>query len=307
MNWNDFTPDWTWRGLYNYQRLFINPRFQTDLWNTAVFTVVFIVAGLALGLGLALMLDSRIIGEGLFRTIFMAPLAISFVVTGVVWRWLESPNSGLNLIFHAVGLDFLQSKWFTDPHIGILGTALAALWQTSGYVMALYLAGLRGIAEELREAARIDGATELQMFLHIILPMLNSVTLSAIIVLGHISLKIFDLSLAMTGPGPGFIIDVPGMFMYETTFLGNHFSQGAAIATVMLLLVSLIIPYLVYTARTERSPLSATGLRSSLPSIPGRPQSRSTLKLAPSILRTASRCWRVCAVTSLMRSFIRPS
>jgi glucose/mannose transport system permease protein len=182
----------------------------------------------------------------------MVPLAVSFIVTGVAWRWLETPSTGINLLFGAVGLDFLQSGWFTNPKIGILGVVIAATWQVSGYVMAMYLAGLRGISEDIREAARVDGASEWQIFWRIILPLLQPVTLSAVIILGHISLKIFDLTVAMTGSGPGFSSDVPALFMYETTFFGSHFSQGAAIAIVLLLLVSvLIVPYLIYNARNE--------------------------------------------------------
>lgn len=252
VRWNDFTPDYTFVGLKNYVDLFQNDRFQIDLANTFKFTVVFIAACLGIGLLLATLLDQRIKGETIFRNIFMFPLAVSFIVTGVAWRWLLTPSSGVNLIFDAVGLGFLKSGWFTDPKIGILSVDIAAVWQVSGYVMAMYLAGLRGIPEELREAARVDGATEFQIFRRVILPLLQPITLSAVIILGHISLKIFDLTKSMTGPGPGFSSDVPALFMYETTFFGSHFSQGAAIAIVMLLLVSLlIVPYLIYNYRNE--------------------------------------------------------
>ena len=252
VRWNDIAPDYTFVGLTNYIRLMDVERFQIDLKNTLVFTVTFIILCLAVGLLLAMLLDQRIKFEGVFRTIFMFPLAISFIVTGVAWRWLETPSSGINLIFDAVGLDFLMNGWFTDPNIGILGVVLAAFWQMSGYVMALYLAGLRGISEDVREAARVDGATEWQSFWHFIFPLLHPITLTAVIILGHISLKIFDLTVSMTGPGPGFATDVPSLFMYQTTFFGSRFSQGAAIAMVLLLLVSiLIIPYLIYNARNE--------------------------------------------------------
>jgi glucose/mannose transport system permease protein len=252
VRWNDLAPDYTFVGLANYIRLLDSERFQIDLRNTLVFTTTFIALCLAVGLLLAVLLDSGIKGEAFFRTIYMFPLAVSFIVTGVVWRWLESPSSGLNLVFDAVGLPFLKNGWFTDPSIGILGVVLAAFWQTSGYVMALYLAGLRGIPDELREAARVDGATEWQLFRRVILPLLNPITLTAVIILGHISLKIFDLTIAMTGPGPGFATDVPALFMYETTFFGSRFSQGASIAMVLLLMVSgLIVPYLIYNARHE--------------------------------------------------------
>jgi glucose/mannose transport system permease protein len=252
VRWNDLAPDYTFVGLTNYIRLLDSERFQIDLRNTLVFTTTFIAACLAVGLLLATLLDSGIKGEAVFRTIYMFPLAVSFIVTGVAWRWLESPSSGLNLLFDAVGLGFLKNGWFTDPNIGILGVVLAAFWQMSGYVMALYLAGLRGIRDELREAARVDGASEWQLFGSVILPLLNPITLTAVIILGHISLKIFDLTVSMTGPGPGFATDVPALFMYETTFFGSRFSRGASIAMVLLLLVSgLIVPYLVYNARTE--------------------------------------------------------
>ncbi len=252
VSWNDLAPDYTFRGLFNYQRLFDSDRFITDLHNTAVFTAVFIVVCLVLGLVLALLLDTRIRGEGFFRATYMFPLAVSFIVTGVVWRWLESPKAGINLIFDAVGLGFLKSGWFTDPSIGILAVVLPAVWQMSGYVMALYLAGLRGISDDLREAARVDGGSEWQVFRHVLFPLLHPVTLSAVIILGQITLRIFDLVIAMTGAGPGFVTDVPALFMYETTFLGSHFSQGASIAIVMLLLVSfLVVPYLVWNTRHE--------------------------------------------------------
>lgn len=252
VRWNDLVPDYTLVGLANYLRLLEVERFQADLKNTLVFTVTFISLCLMAGLLLATLLDQRLRFEGLFRTIFMFPLAISFIVTGVAWRWLETPSSGINLLFDAVGLDFLMNGWFTDPNIGILGVVLAAFWQTSGYVMALYLAGLRGISDEIREAGRVDGANEWQLFWHIVFPLLHPITLTAVIILGHISLKIFDLTVSMTGPGPGFATDVPSLFMYQTTFFASRFSQGAAVATVLLLLVSLlIVPYLVYNARTE--------------------------------------------------------
>jgi glucose/mannose transport system permease protein len=252
VRWNDLAPDYTWVGFRNYARLFDTERFQIDIRNTLVFTLVFITACLLIGLLLASLLDQHIKGEAIFRNIFMFPLAISFIVTGVAWRWLESPESGINLLFDAVGLGFLKSGWFTNPKIGILAVVIAAVWQMSGYIMAMYLAGLRGIPEELREAARVDGATEWQIFRRIILPLLQPITLSAVIILGHISLKIFDLTKAMTGPGPAFSSDVPALFMYETTFSGSHFSQGAAIAIVLLIFVSLlIVPYLIYNARNE--------------------------------------------------------
>jgi glucose/mannose transport system permease protein len=256
--WNQLIPDFTLVGLSNYWKLFAAQRFQIDLRNTATFTVLFLAACLVVGFILAVLLDQRIKGEGVFRTVFLFPMAVSFIVTGVVWRWLLAPGTaetgslGVNLLFEKIGLDFLKSGWYTDPRIGIKAVVIAATWQMAGYTMALYLAGLRSIPDEMREAARVDGASELQIYRYILIPLLHPITLSALIILGHISLKIYDLIVSMTGPGPGFSTDVPAYFMWDTTFRGNQFAQGAGIATIMLLMVAmLIVPYVVYTVRTE--------------------------------------------------------
>jgi len=256
--WNDVLPDYTLVGFENYRKLFSNMRFQIDLHNTLVFTVIFVIFSLLIGLLLAVLIDQRIKGEGIFRNLFLLPMAVSFIVSGVIWRWLFNPGSiqlgniGVNQLFEKVGLNFLICGWYTDPDIGIKAVAIAAIWQFSGYTMALYLAGLRGIPLELREAAAIDGASKWKIFYYITLPFLRPITFGAIIILGHISLKIFDLVVAMTGSGPAFSSDVPALFMYDTTFRGNHFAQGASIAIILLLLVSLlIIPYLITTFRKE--------------------------------------------------------
>jgi glucose/mannose transport system permease protein len=286
--WDSLLPDFTLVGLSNYQKLFANQRFQIDLRNTVGFTLLFLLLCLAIGFLLAFLLDQRIRGEGLFRSIYLFPMAISFIVTGVVWRWLLNPGSpelgatGVNLLFEKAGLGFLKWGWFTDPRVwhipadssvggilqqiglgflttpffgisaGVVSLVLAAAWQMSGYTMAMYLAGLRGIPDELREAARVDGASEWQILWRIIFPLLRPITLSAVIILGHISLKIYDLVVAMTGPGIGFSTDVPAFYMWDTTFRGNHFARGAGIAVVLLVLVALlIIPYLVWSSRSE--------------------------------------------------------
>jgi len=256
--WNNVLPDYTLVGFENYRKLFANMRFQIDLHNTLVFTVIFVTSCLLIGLLLAVLIDQRIKGEGIFRNLFLLPMALSFIVSGVIWHWLFNPGSiqmgniGVNQLFEKVGLNFLICGWYTDPNIGIKAVAIAAIWQFSGYTMALYLAGLKGIPLELREAAAIDGASKWKIFYYITLPFLRPITFGAIIILGHISLKIFDLIVAMTGSGPAFSSDVPAFFMYDTTFRGNHFAQGASIAIILLLLVSLlIIPYLITTFRKE--------------------------------------------------------
>jgi glucose/mannose transport system permease protein len=287
-NWKTLVPNFTFVGLTNYQQLFAHPRFQIDMRNTFTFMILFLGGCLSVGFLLAMLLDQRIRGEGVFRGIYLFPMAISFIVTGVAWRWLLNPGTleggatGVNLLFEYLGLDFLKWGWFTDPtvihirpesglgqflqsvglgwlaspifgmSVAIISLVLAATWQMSGYTMAMYLAGLRAIPDELREAARVDGATEWQIVRYVIWPLLRPVTLAAVIILGHISLKIYDLVVAMTGPGPGFATDVPAFFMWETTFEGNRFNRGASIAIVLLILVAmLIVPYLARSTTTE--------------------------------------------------------
>jgi glucose/mannose transport system permease protein len=161
--------------------------------------------------------------------------------------------SGFNLLFHRAGLDFLISRWYTHSTLGIAAIVIPATWQMSGFTMALYLAGLRSIPEELREAARVDGASEWQIYRHVVLPLLKPVTLSAVIILGHISLKIFDLVMAITQEGgQGYSADVPAMNMWYTAFRALRFGRGAAIAIIILLTVAiLVVPYLIHTIRTE--------------------------------------------------------
>ena len=257
-NWHKLKPDFTFVGFDNYTRLFKSQRFIIDMQNTFTFTLLFLIVTIVLGFLLAVVLDQNIKGESIFRNIFLFPMALSYIVTGVVWRWLLAPGtiltgpSGINILFDKFGLGFLKSGWYTDPDIGIKAVVIAATWQMAGYIMALYLAGMRAIPEEMREAARVDGATATQVYRFIVIPLLRPITLSAVIILGHISLKIFDLIVSMTGPGTGFSTDVPALFMFDTTFRGNRFAQGSAIAMVLLLLVALlVVPYLVSSYREE--------------------------------------------------------
>ena len=272
-SWRGINPDFTFVGSENYTRVFGTARFQTDIRNTIVFTGLFLVGCLGVGLLLAILLDSKIKGENIFRAIFLFPMALSFIVTGTVWQWLFAPGTagdptGLNLLLKDLGLPFFQDwsttatvipEWqldFLRTKVGLplamLPVVIAAVWQMSGFTMAMYLAGLRAIGDDIYEAARVDGANEWQLFRDIKLPLLQPITLSAIIILGHISLKIFDLIITQTGGGPGNATDVPGIYMYETTFKSNKYAEGGAIAVVMLVVVAvLIVPYLVHNARQE--------------------------------------------------------
>lgn len=254
--WQGLLPNYTFAGLDNFIALFSDRRFQIDMRNTLVFTSVFVAGAVALGLLLAILLDRHVPGEGIFRSIFLFPLAISLIVTGVAWRWLMNPaggerTTGLNLLFDSFGLDALMNAWHTsDPPWGIAFVALPAVWQMSGFTMALFLGGLRSIPEELKEAARVDGASELQMYRTIILPLLRPALLSALVILGHLSLKVFDLIVALSGKD--IRLDVPAIYMWTTTFDANNYARGAAIGIVLLLSVALlVVPYLVWSLRRE--------------------------------------------------------
>jgi glucose/mannose transport system permease protein len=250
--WYGIVPDYTSAGLTQYADLFGLPRFQADISNTIEFTVLFLAACILLGFGAAVLLDQRVRGTILFQNIFLFPLAISFVVTGTVWRWIFNPNFGINLLLDEVHLGFLKSPWLADTRTALYGLVIAAAWQMSGFCMAMFLAGLRGIPDELREAARVDGASEARAFWHVILPLMRPITLSAVIILGHISLKIFDLVYVMTFGGPGYATDMPSLYMFVATFRQNLYARGAAIAMVLLVMVAfLIVPYLVWSMRQE--------------------------------------------------------
>lgn len=254
-NWKGLNPDYSWAGFKNYLGLFSDPRFHVDIRNTLIFTGVFVLGSIILGFIMAVMLDQNLRGEGFFRSLFLFPMAISYIVTGVVWRWLMnsatgSRMSGLNLLFTNLKLDFLVNLWYNTPKWGMAAIAMAAIWQMSGYTMALYLAGLRSVPSELKEAAQIDGANEIQIYRHIILPIISPVTLSALIILGHMSLKVFDLIIAVAGKQ--LPLDVPSIYMWQTTFDGLFYARGAAIGILLLISVAvLIIPYIRYTLKTE--------------------------------------------------------
>ena len=255
--WKGLNPDYTWVGLQQYISLFSHDiRFAHDVRNTVTFTIGFILFCLILGLGLAILLDQRLRGEAIFRAIFIFPMSISFIASGVVWGWLMNPATGnritgINLIFHTLGLDSLISLWHSTPYPwGMAFTVIPAVWQLSGFTMALYLGGIRSISEDLREAARVDGASEFEIYRYVILPLLQPVTLSAVIILGHMSLKIFDLIVALGNKN--IALDVPGIYMWVTTFDGTNYAQGAAIGVLMLISVAiLVVPYLVQNMRSE--------------------------------------------------------
>ena len=240
-------------GFENFAALFADQDFQHSLINLLIFTVIFLLGTLVLGFLWAWLLDKPMKGEGLFRSIFLFPMAVSFSASGVVWRWLLNSATGenatgLNRLFEMTGLRFLENSWISHPTLGILAIALPAIWQLSGYVMALFLAGFRGISDDLREAGRMDGANEWQLYRHIIFPQLAPVALSAVIIIGHMSLKSFDLIMAIASQ-TFYQTKVPAIDMYNYMTVSDY-SNAAAVGTVLLVIVAvLVIPYLIHDAK----------------------------------------------------------
>ncbi len=315
-------------GLNNYKKLFtdiIQSRFRQDLVNMVFYSIFLLAGTLSLGLFLAILLDRSVKYEGLFRTVFLYPMSLSFIVTGTIWRWLLAPNGGVNLIPEIFGLPKSKFLWisnrqtvlifnwqnvltillipfallmiyllirsfikadvkkgiiyslaaffilfyifvlknilppilpYKEPHgfkLATIGIIIAAIWQYSGYTMALYLAGLRGLPASIREASKIDGATEFQYYLRIAIPNIKPITLSAVIILSHISLKLFDLIYAMAG-ADNINTGHPSINMYLTTFRANQFAMGAAMAVILFIIAALfIIPYMVHSHKERKS------------------------------------------------------
>lgn len=245
-------------GLANYAELFASERYQHALWNLLVLTVVFVAGTMFFGLLWALLLEKGVSAEGVFRSIYLFPMAVSFIASGVVWRWLLDPGMGdqaigLNKLFVLLGLDGWQSTWWSSSgSFNMAAMAVPAIWQLAGYVMALFLAGFRGISEDQREAARVDGASEWQIYRHVLFPQLSPIALSALIIVGHMSMKTFDLIYAIAGQN-SYVSEVPATLMWVQLFQLNQPVQAAANATIILLVVAIaVIPYLVYTSRTEK-------------------------------------------------------
>jgi glucose/mannose transport system permease protein len=256
-DWRGLRPRYDYAGLDNYQRLPDDSRFTDDLQNVIVFTLVFVGGALVVGFLLALLLERGVRGEGFFRGVFLFPMAISFIATAIIWRWLlnnasGSQETGFNKLFDAVGLDFLSNDWFkAERPWAVAAVALPAGWALCGYIMALFLAGMRGVSDDLREAARVDGANEPKVFWYVVRPMLLPVVMSAVVILAHISLKTFDLMFAMDVESRK--IETPALYMWFTTFDGFNFSRGAAIATLLVVGISVVVvPYIWYSIRAER-------------------------------------------------------
>ncbi|WP_420003863.1 carbohydrate ABC transporter permease [Arenibacterium sp. LLYu02] len=241
-------------GLENYEKLWGLSAWWTAVGNLAVFAALYITICIAIGLGLAIFLDQKIRGEGVLRPIFLYPMALSFIVTGTAWKWFMDPGIGLEHTMHLWGWESFKFDWIKDRNMAIYTIVIAAVWQTSGFVMAMFLAGLRGIDNEILKAAQIDGASNWNLYRRIVIPMLRPAFLSAFVILSHLAVKSYDLVIALTGGGPGRATELPATFMYSYTFTRNQMGIGAASAVIMLMTIAAIMmPYLYAELREEKS------------------------------------------------------
>ena len=245
-------PSFGWVGFENYSKLFRLRHWEIAVTNMGVFAVLYMLICTAIGLALAIFFDQKIRGEGILRPIYLYPMALSFIVTGTAWKWMLDPGIGLENTMHALGWESFAFDWIKNRNFAIYTVVLAAVWQTSGFVMAMFLAGLRGIDNEILKAAQIDGASNWNLYRRIIIPQLRPAFLSAFVILAHLAIKTYDLVIALTGGGPGRATELPATFMYSYTFTRNQMGIGAASATIMLMTIAAImIPYL-YSELRER-------------------------------------------------------
>lgn len=238
-------PSYELAGTAGYERLVGLENWSVALHNLWVFAGLYIAFALALGLGLAILIDQKIRAESAFRSIFLYPMALSFIVTGTAWKWLLDPGVGLERSMHLIGWNSFSFNWIKDSELAIYCVVIAAVWQTAGFVMAMFLAGLRGVDSEQINAARVDGAKPWQIYLRIIIPQLGPVFVSAFVILAHMAVKSYDLVIALTNGGPGRSTWLPSVFMYQYTFTRNEMAVGAASSVLMLVAVGVVVlPYL---------------------------------------------------------------
>jgi len=239
-------------GIDQYIRLWNMPRWHVAVENLLIFTVLFIIICIAIGILLSILLDQKIRAEGFLRTIYLYPMALSFIVTGTAWKWVLNPTLGIEKFVHDMGFETFKFDWLVTPEMSIYTIVIAGVWQSSGFIMAIFLAGLRSVDDEIIKAAKIDGAGIFSIYSKIILPMMRPVFMSAIVILVHLSIKSYDLIIALTSGGPGISSDMPAVFMTTMAFHRSEVGLASASAIMMFLTVSaIVVPYLYSELKRE--------------------------------------------------------
>jgi glucose/mannose transport system permease protein len=239
-------PNFEYAGFVQYRELFELDRWWVAAANLAIFGALFVAVCLAVGLAMAIFLDQKIRMEGALRAIYLYPMALSFIVTGAAWKWILNPGLGLENMVRGWGFPNFTFDWLVDPDMAIYTVVIAGVWQSSGFVMALFLAGLRGIDDSIIKAAQVDGAGLPTIYRRIVIPSLRPVFFSVFLILAHIAIKSFDLVMALTAGGPGTSSTVPAVFMYQYSFSRGQLGLGAASAMMMLATVMAVLVPMMY-------------------------------------------------------------
>ncbi|MEK9918679.1 MAG: sugar ABC transporter permease [Pelagibacteraceae bacterium] len=245
-------PNYEFWGINQYFRLWSMDRWHVSVTNLFIYTSLFLILCVLIGIILAILLDQKIRAEGFLRTIYLYPMALSFIVTGTAWKWILNPTLGIEKFFIDIGFENFTFDWLTTPGLSIYTIVIAGVWQSSGFIMAIFLAGLRSVDDEIIKAAKIDGAGTVSIYTKIILPMMRPVFMSAVVILVHLAIKSYDLVIALTAGGPGTSSDMPAVFMTQYAFHRSEIGLASSSAIMMFLTVTaIIIPYLYSELKRE--------------------------------------------------------
>ncbi|TDK38687.1 sugar ABC transporter permease [Rhizobium deserti] len=228
-------------GIDQYERLWSTARWMVSIQNLATYGILSLIFSLTIGFLLAALMDQKIRFENTFRTIFLYPFALSFIVTGLVWQWILNPEFGVQAVVRSMGWTSFAFDPLYDSDIVIYGILIAALWQGTGLVMCLMLAGLRGIDEDIWKASRVDGIPMWRTYIFIVIPMMRPVFVTTLVIIASGIVRIYDLVVAQTSGGPGIASDVPAKYVYDYMFFAQNLGQGFAASTMMLLTVAIIV------------------------------------------------------------------
>lgn len=246
-------PSYDFVGFEHYVSLWQNRRWNVAYTNLFLFSTLYVIGSMAVGLFLAILIDQRVRGEAVWRTIYLYPLAVSFVVTGTVWNWLFNPTSGIEAFVQGYGFSTFTFGWITDRNLAIYTVVITGIWHASGFAMALFLAGLRSVEQDLIKAAQIDGASLTRIYFRIVLPSIRPIFLAVLVILLQFAIKTFDLVVALTGGGPGIATTMPAIVVYDFMFQRGQIAEGAAAAIMILLALTVVVlPYALWSVWSRR-------------------------------------------------------
>ena len=234
-------PKLKWVGLKQYDRLWATKKWLVAIENLAIYGILMLLLVFIIGFILAALIDQKVRFENTFRTIILYPYAMSFVVTGLIWQWMLNPEFGVQSIVRDLGWESFSFDPLYNSDIAIYGVLIAGLWQGSGLVMVLMLAGLRGIDQEIWKAAKIDGIPTWKTYLMVVIPMMRPVFITTLVLVTAGIVKVYDLIVAQTSGGPGISTEVPAKYVYHAMFSGQNLGQGFAASTMMLLTVAIVV------------------------------------------------------------------